>query len=221
MSEQWHYSRQGEKFGPVGASKLKQLSRDGDLHPDDLVWRAGLPDWMPARKIKGLFPEAIASSESIASPPPLPPTLQQESDQPTGWESLIPDMHRQKLALLCAAGVGVLATFLPWVHVPIIGSISGSSGAGWVTLALFIPAIVLCLIGVKDVPLIAGQRLGATIPAGIAGLIALSKIFSLNSTLIDNPYAASIQIGIGVYLVIVAAIGIIVVAWVLEKTSKK
>ena len=48
-------------------SDLKRLANTGVLNPTDLVWKDGLGDWVPASKVKGLFPDAPAS------PPPLPP----------------------------------------------------------------------------------------------------------------------------------------------------
>lgn len=119
----------------------------------------------------------------------------------------------------------MLATFLPWVHAPIIGSVFGTAGDGWITLVLFIPAMVLALSGTKLYPVMGGARLGAAIPAGIAAFIGLEKIVSFKSKMgdlpRDNPFAqalsASVQIGIGIYLLIAAGITLVVLSWVLAK----
>ena len=68
MTREWHYSFEGEKCGPVPAAELKRLAREGTITPNDLVWKAGLDDWLPASKIKGLFPK------DVSEPPPLPIT---------------------------------------------------------------------------------------------------------------------------------------------------
>lgn len=51
----WYYSRGGERVGPISARELKALAEDGDIAPETLVWKHGLKDWVPARKIKRLF----------------------------------------------------------------------------------------------------------------------------------------------------------------------
>jgi len=121
----------------------------------------------------------------------------------------------------------MLATFLPWVHVPIVGSVAGSSGDGWITLLLFLPAAILCFIDDKLQPLAGAKRLGAAIPGGLAALIALLKISdfksAMNSGLQDNPFAevfsASVQIGIGLYLVVLAGVALPILAFVLGPRS--
>ena len=219
MGEQWHYSRGGQQAGPISAAELKQLASSGKLSRTDMVWKDGMPNWVPAEKINGLFAAPAAST-----PPPVPsspPSL--PSDAPA--TSLIAGLHRQRFAIAVAAGVGMLATFLPWVHAPIVGSVSGTAGDGWITLALFIPAMVLALRGAKLHPIVGGARLGATIPAGIAALIGLYKIADLKSRMADvprdNPFAkamsASVQVGIGIYVLIAAGVALAVLAWVLAK----
>lgn len=54
--------KDGRKHGPVDTPGLKRLARVGDLHPADMIWRKGLPDWAPASQAKGLFKPAMASA---------------------------------------------------------------------------------------------------------------------------------------------------------------
>ncbi len=65
MASSYYYARGGQRFGPVSGSQLKELAASGQLAPDDLVWKDGMADWEPARKLKGLF----------AIQPPVPPPL--------------------------------------------------------------------------------------------------------------------------------------------------
>jgi len=60
----WHYAVDGRKFGPVSSAYLRRLVIAKKLQPTDLVWKPGLPDWIPASKIKGLFAPASKSSSS-------------------------------------------------------------------------------------------------------------------------------------------------------------
>src|SRR5436309_2580781 len=50
-------------------SDLMGLAEAGTLRPDDLVWRAGMPGWVAASTVQGLFPPPVVPP----MPPPLPP----------------------------------------------------------------------------------------------------------------------------------------------------
>jgi hypothetical protein len=58
MGDQWHYNRGGKQAGPVSAAALKQLACSGQLSPADHVWKEGIPNWVRAETIKGLFDAA-------------------------------------------------------------------------------------------------------------------------------------------------------------------
>ncbi|WDI43722.1 GYF domain-containing protein [Bremerella sp. P1] len=58
MADQWYYGRDGQHAGPVTSQQLKGLVDNGDLQPTDLVWKEGLSEWIPAKKVKGLFSNA-------------------------------------------------------------------------------------------------------------------------------------------------------------------
>lgn len=57
---QWFYSSKGGQAGPVGDGELAKLASTGAIAPADLVWRDGLGDWIPASKVRGLFPDSAA-----------------------------------------------------------------------------------------------------------------------------------------------------------------
>jgi len=77
-NDQWFYTRNGQKNGPVSGSILKQYARSGDLLISDLVWREGMSEWAPASKVKGLFPEGVIAT----APPPLPVSPLAVADAP-------------------------------------------------------------------------------------------------------------------------------------------
>jgi hypothetical protein len=83
----WYYAKEDKQHGPVGPAELKQLADRGQLGPDDLVWREGMDDWVPARVVRGLFDgeapaekpaQALAGKAQEASPP----TAAQAAGQP-------------------------------------------------------------------------------------------------------------------------------------------
>lgn len=45
---QWYLARDGQQYGPLAEAELVKFIELGHLHPSDLVWREGFPDWRPA-----------------------------------------------------------------------------------------------------------------------------------------------------------------------------
>lgn len=132
-------------------------------------------------------------------------------------------MNKQKLSILIASGLGALATFMPWVKAPIVGTISGTKGDGWMTLALFAVSIVLSLLGDKTKKIEGGKLYGTIIPPIIAALIGIWKIIDFNSKMGDvgdNPFAqalgASVSIEFGLYLVVLAGIAVPALAFLIK-----
>ncbi|MEO8275008.1 MAG: GYF domain-containing protein [Thermoanaerobaculia bacterium] len=60
----WHVMAGGQKFGPVSDEELFAWTRAGRVKASDLVWRAGMSDWLPAEKA----PELAAVRSSMAAP---------------------------------------------------------------------------------------------------------------------------------------------------------
>lgn len=59
MASGWYFIRQGVQaggqVGPLSWEQLHSHARSGAYGPDDLVWNAQLPGWLPASQIPGLF----------------------------------------------------------------------------------------------------------------------------------------------------------------------
>lgn len=136
-------------------------------------------------------------------------------------------MNKQRIAILIAASIGALGTFLPWVHAPIVGSVPGSSGSdGWITFILFVITIGICFIGNRTKTLNLGFLIGAIVPSLLASVIALIKIIDFNSKTSgmgdDNPFAKALTqtvgIGIGLYLIVLAGIAVLVAGIFLRKS---
>ena len=237
VSQQWHVSKGGRQHGPFTSAQVKKLADSGQLQPEDLIWKDGLAEWVAASSVKGLFsaaaiprtPPPVSKATPIKAHPP--DDSQPICDTPRETkEHLAPTpsgRHKQRLGILIAAGLGISATFLPWVHAPIIGSVAGTAGDGWITLLFFIPALIFALRGDSRVPVRGGKRLGLVIPAVLAAILGIWKIISLKTAMSgaadDNPFAKamslSVQIGFGLYLLVAAGVAVAVVAWLLDKNT--
>jgi hypothetical protein len=233
MAGDWHYTASGQRHGPISSVELKQLAATGQISPADLVWKEGLANWVAASSIKGLF-------SPISSPPPLPPAGKEkpvEDDLKPKVEAAaratadaakaamksvaglkpVAGFHIQRAGLGAAALLGCLCTFLPWFTAPILGTVYGTAGDGWITLILFIPALVFAAIGDRLEPIVGWKRFAASVPPLLASLVGLGKIIDLNSRLgnmkaelAGNPFgpavakmaAATLQTRFGLYLLV-------------------
>jgi predicted nucleic acid-binding Zn ribbon protein len=135
-------------------------------------------------------------------------------------------MNKQRLAMLSAAIVGALSTFMPWVHISNIRTIYGFDNVGWYTFFLFLLPIILLLFYDKSKPLSIGVLLITITPPIIAGFIGVQKISQINSltsNMADNFFTQSISnsmtIGIGLYLVVIAGFILPVLALLVKEKN--
>jgi antitoxin component YwqK of YwqJK toxin-antitoxin module len=63
MPDQWYVARNKKKHGPFTTAKLKELAAQGRLLPTDMILKEGMQQWVPARSVKGLFPEQPSNEE--------------------------------------------------------------------------------------------------------------------------------------------------------------
>jgi predicted Zn finger-like uncharacterized protein len=50
--EEWYYSVDGETFGPMSATELRQVYADGEVGADSHVWKAAFGDWKPVTEVE-------------------------------------------------------------------------------------------------------------------------------------------------------------------------
>jgi hypothetical protein len=135
-------------------------------------------------------------------------------------------MNKQRLAILIVAGIGMIATFLPWVKIPLHGTINGTKGDGWITFALFAIPLILSLLNDKTKRIEGGWLCAVVIPAIFSVVIGIWKIAEFNSIMSDlgdNPFAKSfgvISIEIGLYLVILSGLVLSAVAFLIKDKSE-
>ncbi|MCI0700449.1 MAG: DUF4339 domain-containing protein [Planctomycetia bacterium] len=69
----WYYMVGDKRRGPITEAQLKALAESGSLRPTDMVWRDGMPGWVAASWLPGLFPPLPASQPPAVIQPPQPP----------------------------------------------------------------------------------------------------------------------------------------------------
>ena len=73
---QWYYAKNGTQLGPVEQSELLARIAAGEVSASDLVWREGLPDWVPLGQLNELrvqaaeagYPQVPMPGETSVSP---------------------------------------------------------------------------------------------------------------------------------------------------------
>jgi hypothetical protein len=218
MASEWFYRVDDKKRGPVGSADLKRLADSGVLKPADLIWKEGLAVWVAASSIKGLFPQA-------ASPPPPPPPEPPVARPAAPPAAPVTGLHPQRLAVAIAAAVGGVATFLPWATVPIMGTIDGTVGDGWITLGLFAGVVAAALFGQRSQQMAGLAQLGGGVLSTVAGGIGVAKILHFRQMIesmkgdaapgslegaMKGLMANATRLGPGLYVLVIASVAAVI-----------
>jgi len=102
----WHYVQNGQACGPVDATALQLLLQNGSVGAETLVWKQGLPNWIPARSVPE-FASFIGAAPGM-TPPPIPPPLSMPPKAPS--TSMDPDLYdiEQNKVFAVLAYIGIL-----------------------------------------------------------------------------------------------------------------
>jgi apolipoprotein N-acyltransferase len=122
-------------------------------------------------------------------------------------------MSDQRIAIAFLAAVGMAGTFMPWVHIPILGYRLGTDYIGWLTLVLLLIPFVLAFLGNRK-NLLKKTRLYAVIVASIiAAALGVWKMIDLDTTLVTVEY--------GLFLMVISGFAIPLAAFIFgdRKTS--
>jgi len=69
MNEQFYYTIDGKRNGPISLVDLRESAVKADLKRTDLVWCRGMKAWQPAESIEKLFEDLPPDLEPEATPP--------------------------------------------------------------------------------------------------------------------------------------------------------
>jgi uncharacterized membrane protein YhaH (DUF805 family) len=143
----WHYTREGERHGPVTFDELVEKAREGSLNPRlDMVWTQGMEEWKPAGGIEGLYEKRKTAEEretlAPASDPYAPPQQGESGEAPDmkGW----PGANR-RFFLIVILLFPVLWNLLTPLAMPFLSAQLGAQIMTYVTLAV---SLVPVLIGI-------------------------------------------------------------------------
>ncbi|MDZ4170275.1 MAG: S8 family serine peptidase [Coriobacteriia bacterium] len=127
IASQWYFKRVADasdaRGGPYTWDQMTGFAASGLFTPDDLVWHATLPGWVPARDVAGLFVgagDALPTAASAAQPQAVPLGVVQQAPVAQPMPSPTRSPRRSRVGLV----VGLLA-----IAVLLVAAIGG--GAWW------------------------------------------------------------------------------------------
>jgi uncharacterized RDD family membrane protein YckC len=82
---EYHLSIAGVRSGPHSQFKLIELIRAGELKGDELVWRLGVPDWVPLKSLDEFDGYWLPGPEVAAAAEVAWETVKKELDRPQPW----------------------------------------------------------------------------------------------------------------------------------------
>lgn len=65
----WYYGENGEQQGPFDDASIRQAISDGKLTPYTMVWREGMPGWLPLLQVPELSGGGMVSDQMANVPP--------------------------------------------------------------------------------------------------------------------------------------------------------
>lgn len=114
-------------------------------------------------------------------------------------------MNTQRKFMMIAAGVGVIAMFLPWIRISLFGfgseSINGFHDTGILVFLCFVACGVIAFMGDQQAPLGKTMWMASLIAGGLAAVLMI--IFFLRGM------DAISYISFGFYLSLLAALGLV------------
>lgn len=116
-------------------------------------------------------------------------------------------MNRQRKFVLISAAVGFISMFLPWVSISMLGysqSVNGMHDKGILVFLCFVASGVIAYLGDQTKHL---EKTMWTVTL-LAGAIALLFIIWFYSQISDSVMGSS-MVGYGLYIAVIAAIGIL------------
>lgn len=127
-------------------------------------------------------------------------------------------MHNQRISIIAAAIVGIIATFLPfmksWIYS--VTLIETQDGTGYIIIIAFVISLIVALLGNREKAIVKGHLAGTIIPGIIPALLIL--IIAL-SRLNDDLAKLLTNYEIGFYLVIITSLSIVILGLILNDTN--
>jgi hypothetical protein len=127
--------------------------------------------------------------------------------------------------LLLIALLGMLGTFLPWMTLLGVSAAKGTDGDGSITLGLYVPAVLMAVVGDWKKSWQGSRFTLFTISALLASAVGTYDLVNFYrkraSGSLESEVLKLAHVGWGLYLVAAAGITLVVVAFVLQGPAQR
>ncbi len=129
-------------------------------------------------------------------------------------------MNKQRKLILIAALAGIISIFLPWFSAGAFGfsvHINGFHGWGILAFLCFVTSLIISLMGEQTKPLDKTMWFVAIICGALSLLSIVITIFSSQTG--DYGFASA-NLGFGIWISLIASIGIVLFAWIFKNPEQ-
>jgi ssDNA-binding Zn-finger/Zn-ribbon topoisomerase 1 len=89
----WFYMVGDKRRGPATEAQLRALIEAGTIRPTDMVWREGMPGWVAASWLPGLFPPPAAPPAPAPGAPAAPAPRAPGAPPPAPYPGALPPAY--------------------------------------------------------------------------------------------------------------------------------
>ncbi|MBM3847281.1 MAG: DUF4339 domain-containing protein [Verrucomicrobia bacterium] len=143
----YYYAKDGQQAGPVDDAELARLINERQIRGNTLVWKEGMPDWLPYQQIwKEGMPDWRGSDSGTMDVPPMPDPQTAQAD----WESGGLPFATPPILVEAAQRREPLSPMACLREGWDLFKLETSSVFGGFLLAM------LCIIGISSIPIVGG-----------------------------------------------------------------
>ncbi|WP_251620261.1 hypothetical protein [Odoribacter lunatus] len=122
-------------------------------------------------------------------------------------------MNRQRFAIFIVGIIGLVATFLPWYYVEMVGNLTGVFSSGWFTFIMFLLVLFLAIRRDMGKDVSKGTLWLMSLCGIVAGIVVLWRIMDIDfsqdtmmslSGRMSGIMANEVSIRYGAWLVVIA-----------------
>jgi hypothetical protein len=110
-TDNWYIARGDQELGPFSVFELKEMGVAGKIEPTDAVWKEGMPNRIPATRVKGLIPVETVAVEAAPVPAAEAPakTPEEEAEERRRAELKKKDLEVRKRRVTGVKGAIILS----------------------------------------------------------------------------------------------------------------
>lgn len=126
----WFYAKNAQQLGPISEEDFSKKCASGEILTTDLVWKEGMPDWLPLSQVTGLSlaqkintpidltkpPESNVGNVMVVQPPPVDVQFIPQRFPNYQWQSIVALVLGCIQMMVCCAPLGLVFSIIAMVY---------------------------------------------------------------------------------------------------------